>query len=199
MSREPVTGHALPARTAVPSAGHDVPVPPGYAPVTGVPSRDSIWPLPSTDMKVAYAAAFKIVVLQVMTEAFDLFDEEHMWLGFHLDTMFSPLLDLTPHTVPLPVRQEAQNGTYSRQLELRHRAKTVRGQAVFNANVLQATREDWASALLNPVFASYVMRPLSESSMRGQMLGLLAELGIGDPGNPRGALFLPTDLRLQII
>jgi hypothetical protein len=53
-------------------------------------------------------------------------------------------------------------------------------------------------ALLGPVFTSYSLRPLLEDSMRGQLSGLLRELGVGDPSNPRGALFLPNDLRMQI-
>lgn len=132
-----------------------------------------------------------------MAEAFDLYDEEDLWLGYHLDQLFAPLRDFTPHALPLPVRQELLDGTYSRLLELRYRARIMRGQAPYDATVLHASKEEWADALLDPVFASYSLRPLIESGMRGGMIGLLTELGVdGDP--PRGTLFLPNDLRVRL-
>lgn len=153
----------------------------------------------SSDSKVAHAAAVRNVVLQIMVEAFDLYTTESMWLSYHLDKLFAPLLTQLPHTIPLAVRQEMLNGTYSRLLELRNRAKMVRGQITYDSNVLQASAEEWAEALISPIIACYSLRPLTESSMRGQMLGLLKELGVGDPKNPRGATFLPSDLRLQVL
>jgi hypothetical protein len=151
------------------------------------------------DSRIAHAAAFRTVVLQVVTEAFDLYDEEHLWLGYHLDTVFAPLMDTLPHTVPLAVRQEMLDGTYSRLLELRNKAKRMQGQTSWDANVLHASAEEWTDALLSPVFSCYSLRPLTESGMRGNLLGLLRELGVGSAENPRGSTFLPNDLRLRLI
>lgn len=150
------------------------------------------------DSRIAHAAAFRTVVLQIISEAFDLYDEESLWLGYHMDTVFAPLMDTFPHTVPLAVRQEMLDGTYSRLLELRSKAKRLQGQTTYDANVLHASAEEWADALLSPVFSCYSLRPLTESGMRGNMLGLLKELGVGSKTNPRGATYLPNDLRLKL-
>lgn len=171
--------------------------PEGFKPI---PTRISL-PDPAlvSDSKVAHAAAVRNVVLQIMVEAFDLYTTESMWLSYHLDKLFAPLLTQLPHTVPLAVRQEMLNGTYSRLLELRNRAKMLRGQVTYDSNVLQASAEEWTEALISPIISCYSLRPLTESSMRGQMLGLLKELGVGNLDNPRGATFLPSDLRLQVL
>ena len=168
--------------------------PVGFLPVSGEERYRRVNP----DSRVAHAAAARTVILQVVSEAFDLYDEEEMWLGYHLDNVLAPLLDVLPHTVPLAMRQEMLDGTYSRQLELRGRAKLLRGQAKYDSGVLNATVADWVEALLGPIFMSYRLRPLVEDSIRGQLAGLLRELGVGNAKNPRGALFLPNDLRMQL-
>lgn len=178
----------------MPAAATAIATVPGYQPIPVPPKRG---PRPSTNTE--YASAFATVLLQVLTDAFDLHDTEHMWVGYHLDRILEPLRSSTPHAIPVPVRQELNDGTYSRLLELRHRARALRGQAAFNPAVLHATRDEWATALLAPVFHSYRLRPMTESSMNGALVGMLAELGVGDPRNPRGSLYLPADLRLLVL
>jgi hypothetical protein len=45
----------------------------------------------------------------------------------------------------------------------------------------------------------YRLRPLEESALHGQITGLLRELGVGDPANPRGSRYLPTVVRHRLI
>ncbi len=150
------------------------------------------------DSNIANAEAFRTVTLQIISEAFDLYDEEQMWVSYHLDTTFAPLMDLRPHMVPVSVRQEMLDGTYSRLIELRSKAKSLKGQTQFDKATLHASAEEWTDALLDQVFSCYTLRPLTESSMRGDLLGIFRELGVGDAKNPRGASFLPNDLRLEL-
>ena len=178
------------------NSSEKVQAPKGYSPLSRSEER---YKRTNPDSKVAHAAAMRTVILQVVTEAFDLYDEERLWLGYHLDNLFAPLLELTPHAVPLPVRQEMLDGTYTRLLELRNVAKKHNPEQKFNKQVLQASSEEWVEVLLSPVFSSYQLRPLVESSMRGQMLGLLHELGVDDLNNPRPTMFLPSDLRLEVL
>jgi hypothetical protein len=178
------------------NSSQEMQAPQGYSPLSRSEER---YKRTNPDSKVAHAAAIRTVILQIVTEAFDLYDEERLWLGYHLDNLFAPLLELSPHAVPLPVRQEMLDGTYTRLLELRNIAKKHSRETKIDKKVLQASAEEWVEVLLSPVFSSYQLRPLTESSMRGQMLGLLNELGIDDPETPRPATFLPNDLRLEVL
>ena len=167
-----------------------VPVPARNAKETGLQANP--------DSAAAHVAAFRAVLLHLIVEAFDLREEETLWVGYHLDQTLAPLMQQKPHTVPFPVRQEMLNGSYTRLLELRGKAHIARGQCVHDARVLHASCEDWAETLISPILESYNIRPITEATMRGQMLGLLRELGVGDEQNPRGATHLPTELRVRI-
>jgi len=146
----------------------------------------------------AHVSAFRSVLLHLLVEAFDLREEETLWVGYHLDKTLSPLLKLKPHAVPFPVRQEMLNGSYSRLLELRGKAHITRGHSVNDSRVLSASCDDWVETLISPIIESYNIRPITEATIRGQLLGLLRELGVGDPVNPRGSTYLPTELRVRI-
>lgn len=169
--------------------------PRGYSPLrSSSPARERA----SSDDATAYAAGFRAVTLYLLADAFDLHDTEAMWTGYHLDTVFAPLASILPHTVPLAVMQEVKDGTYSRQLELRERARLARGNVISDPNVLQAAPEEWAKVIIDQVQKCYRLRPIEESAMTGRLVGLLTELGVGDVENPRGATFLPMDLLLRM-
>lgn len=176
------------AATAAPPAGF-----------TPLPSESKSRPLKHEDANVAHAAGFRTVFLYLLADAFDLVDTEVLWAGYHLDTIFAPLVDHTPHAVPLAVRREVNDGTYSRLMELREQARVIRGDVVHDPLVLQASADEWADMIIEQVASCYNLRPITESAMRGHMIGLLTELGVGSSANPRGATFLPTDLRLKLL
>jgi hypothetical protein len=167
---------------------------PRYAPIH--PQDNGMRETPES--KVAHASAFRVVLLQSLSSAFDLTPDESIMVGVKLDSLLAPLLQLKPHAVPFSVRQEMLDGAYSRQLALRSKSNIVRGQVQFNPKVLSATLEDWVDALMMPLLTSYDLRAFDEAEMRGHLQKLLRQIGVGDPVSPRGAIYMPSDLRARL-
>ena len=144
-------------------------------------------------------AALRTVMLYTITDVFALVVEESIWAGYHLDRILAPLMDQKPRMVPLPVRQEMLNGAYSRELndlETRASAIVAIGQDPLTAS---ADLNDWAGVLVDAVGQTYRLRPMEESALQGQIIGLLRELGVGNPENPRGSRYLPTVVRHRLM
>lgn len=171
--------------------------PAGFAPL---PRGEQRYTRVNPDSKIAHAAAFRTVLLHTITESFDLNSWESLWAGYHLDGMLAPLVESMPHTVPLAVRQEMLDGTYTRLLELRDRAKVQStGRSGKGNTALSASADEWADIITDQITACYDLRPITEDGIRGQVVGLLRELGVGDSRNPRASAFLPNDLRIRLL
>ena len=143
--------------------------------------------------------ALRTVMLYTITDVFALVVEESIWAGYHLDRILAPLIDQQPRMVPLPVRQEMLKGAYSRELndlETRAAGVVAIGQDPLTAS---ADLNDWAGVLVEAVAQMYRLGPMEESALHGQICGLLRELGVGDPANPRGSRYLPTVVRHRLI
>ena len=144
-------------------------------------------------------AALRTVMLYTITDVFALVVEESIWAGYHLESILAPLMDQKPRMVPLPVRQEMLSGAYSRELnDLETRASGIVaiGQDPLTAS---ADLNDWAGVLVEAVGQMYRLGPMEESALQGQIIGLLRELGVGDPANPRGSRYLPTVVRHRLV
>jgi hypothetical protein len=141
-------------------------------------------------------AALRTVMLYSIGDPFGLLPEEILWTGFYLDKILAPLQGRDPGDVPLAVRREMLDGTYSQILTRMERRGTA--PPVFDPDVPRADINDWAAVLMASVTQCYSLRPMDESSMHGQLVGLLRELGVGDPSNPRGARYLPNDVRYRL-
>lgn len=149
--------------------------------------------------KAATVAAFRTVTLHTIADAFDLHWQETAIVGYRLDEILSPLLALHPAQVPVAVRREMLDHTYTQALDKRQSRTVSTVPQVGDGRVLNATIEEWAEILLLPVFASYALSPVAESRMHFELLQLLRQLGVGDERNPRPAMYLPTDLRLRLM
>lgn len=147
----------------------------------------------------AHATAMRTVLLYLISDAFALNGEEQIWAGWALDDVCAELLGDRPHTVPLPVRQEMISGAYSRLLEMRAKQAFVRNDNVYDNRVVHATVDEWANALMVPIQASYSLSPFAEAHMREKVRILLSDLGVGNESNPRGATYLPTELRYRVL
>lgn len=169
--------------------------PDGFRPVEIQDTGISVNP----ESAIANATAMRVVLLYMLAEAFDLRSEEQVWAGWALDDACSSLIDHKPHTVPLSVRQEMLNGTYSRMLELRAKPGPLRNMNVYDTRVVHADAGEWADALVAPIQASYVLPPFKEIEIRALLVTLLLDLGIDNPTNPRGANHLPTELRHKVL
>jgi len=62
-----------------------------------------------------------------------------------------------------------------------------------------ADLNDWAGVLVDAVGQMYRLRPMEESALQGQIIGLLREIGVGNPANPRGSRYLPTVVRHRLM
>ncbi|MGV8847840.1 MAG: hypothetical protein ACOH1Y_16575 [Propionicimonas sp.] len=143
--------------------------------------------------------ALRTVMLYTITDVFALVVEESMWAGYHLDRILAPLMEQKPRMVPLPVRQEMLNGAYSRELndlETRVAGMVAIGQ---DPSTTSADLNDWAGVLVDAIGQMYQLRPMEESALQGQIIGLLRELGVGDPTSPRGSRYLPTVVRHRLM
>jgi hypothetical protein len=143
--------------------------------------------------------ALRTVMLYTIADVFALVVEESIWAGYHLDRILAPLIDQKPRMVPLPVRQEMLTGAYSRELddlETRASGAVALGQDPLTAS---ADLNDWAGVLVDAVAQMYQLGPMDESALQGQIIGLLRELGVGNPANPRGSRYLPTVVRHRLI
>lgn len=169
--------------------------PSGYVPVQTTKDRGA---LANPKSAAAVACALRTVLLHSLAEAFDLREEETIYAGVALDEALASLLDLKAHTVPFAVRQEMLDGSYTRLLELRSKAKVKRANTQFDARLGQPSLSEWVEALMAPIETSYDLRPSLIASMRGFFATLLSELGIGDKKNPRAAAFVPADIRARL-
>lgn len=142
--------------------------------------------------------ALRTVILWTLTDAFGLVPEESLWAGYHLDRILNPLVGRPTSLVSLAVRQEMLTGVYTRQLDMLEAGDRPASLPVHDPAAVTATPADWAAVLLDVIESCYPMRPMDQSAIAGQIIGLLRELGVGDPHNPRGARYLPTDVRHRL-
>lgn len=168
-------------------------------------TRTAVFPWENTDVgdyllpdsQVVKAEAMRTFLLYMVVESFDLTHEEQLWAEWVMDDVCGPLMVLQPVQVPVAVRQELLKGSYTRLLRKRSREKA--SKAIFDPSVKQATRDEWVAAILLPLTESYELHPLQELEIRTLIVGLLTDLGVGHPANPRGATYLPTELRQNVL
>lgn len=134
--------------------------------------------------------ALRTVTSYLIADVFELTPEEIMWSAYHMDLAFKPLSNEKYSAIPAPVHRELQAGTYGKLLEEREtlQAKPI----VASDEVKKASIDDWTDVFMETVLTSYPeLRPLNEAKIRGYISGLLKELGVSDPKNPRGSKYLP--------
>lgn len=173
--------------------------------VTADTTQSTVYPWENVDLgdkklpdsTVANATATRTIILYLIVESFDLTVDEKMWAGWVLDDVCADILSVAPYQVPVAVRQELLKGTYTKLLKTR--GLSTEAKIVYDPDVVQASMDEWVSALMLPITASYDLEPMIEISMRSRLVGLLTDLGVGHPINPRGATYLPTELRQHIL
>lgn len=144
----------------------------------------------------ALHSAIKSVMVFNITDAFNLQEYECIWAHTHVSRILEPLLGAHIKSIAAPVKDELLTGMYSRKIaERRWDAHQPQGVS----DTQQASVYDWAKVLANIILECYSVRPLYETSLVAQFVGLLTELGVGDPENPRASIYLPTALRYQMV
>lgn len=140
-------------------------------------------------------AGIASVINFIITDAFNLTEEENMWVSYHLKSILEPVSILRPRVLLAAVKQELESKEYSDKLFNRNWATS--GYAQVEAHVRYAPLEDWVESLSEIILVSYPdLRPLIKSSIIGSILGVMAELGVSDDiRESRGSMYLPTAVR----
>jgi len=138
--------------------------------------------------------AVSSVMNYIVTDAFDLTQEESFWLGYELSTLLSPVSALRPRMYLAAVKQELNDREYSEKLFARN--WDTAGQDRITAGK-QAPIGDWVEMLSEIVLTSYPdLRSFIQASVIGSIYGVLTELGLTEEVNTtRKSLYLPTAVR----
>jgi hypothetical protein len=150
------------------------------------------------ESSAATADAMRTVTLYLLAETFDLRPEEIMWCGWRFDGIHTELSSHTPHTLLLAARQEILTDAIGGLLDRRLTTTRGAGQTQFNGEVAHASLDEWTETIAAPILLSYTLPVISETRVRAEIRTILAELGIGNPTNPRASTFLPSSLRSRI-
>lgn len=168
------------------------------APLAPVRRAEQRAVLSNPDGSLVALGALRTVVLCTLADAFALVPEEILYTGRHLDDVLAPLMQRTPASVPLSVRHEMFEGNFAATLERLETSDTSNALAVDHPHSHRARAEDWAAVTVQMIGECYTLNPIEESTMLGRIVGLLRELGVDHPRNPRAARYLPNNVRYRL-
>jgi hypothetical protein len=144
------------------------------------------------------AKAISSVMNFIISDAFNLNDEEHIWVGYHLSKIIKPLEFVKPTIILGAVKRELNFGEYSERLfQYKQNAEV---QHAIPAAVRTAKLEDWTTVISAAILSSYPdARPMIQASVVGSVYGMLSELGISnDLTLSRQSTYLPTAVRFVL-
>lgn len=141
--------------------------------------------------------AVSTVMNYILTDAFDLTQEESFWVGYELRNVLAPVSALRPRVYLAAVGQELDTGKYSEKLFGRNWDMAGKNPPTGETGAKQAPISDWAEMLSEIVLVSYPdLREFIAASVIGSIYGILVELGLSDdPKTGRKSEYLPTALR----
>ena len=154
--------------------------------------------LSNPDGSLISLGALRTVVLCTLADAFALVPEEILYAGRHLDEVLAPLMTRTPTSVPLSVRHEMFEGNFTATLERLGTTEMSSAIAVDQQHRHRAHAEDWAAVTVQTIGECYDLGPVEEAAMHGRIVGLLRDLGVDHPNNPRAARYLPNNVRYRL-
>lgn len=135
--------------------------------------------------------AIKTVMTYTVADVFDLTEEEIIWTAYHIENALKPFATCQQLSIASSVRHEILTGDYSNRLNKRSQAEPKKS----SGSVAEADVIDWATVLSNIVTQTYNARPIITTGFVGQIAGILTELGVGNPNNPRASRYLPNAVR----
>lgn len=144
------------------------------------------------------ARAITSVVNFIISDAFNLSDEEHIWLGYQLGKIIKPLEFIKPTIVLGAVKRELSTGDYSERLF--NYKQTEKVHYSVSPIVRNASLEDWTTVISSAILSSYPdARHMVQASVIGSIYGMLAELGLSnDPEKSRQSMYLPNAVRYAL-
>lgn len=147
-----------------------------------------------------YNEAFRKVLLYAVSDALDLTSEEEIWLSWKLGEVSLLLGSKKPVDVPLSVRQEILKGNYTKLLQNRrdHFNPSRSNASLYNVDNVNAGVDDWVDSVLSVFQTSYELSPYEELKIKGILVEIFTNLGVDNVDNPRGASYIPSDIKYQI-
>lgn len=144
------------------------------------------------------AHAIRSVVNYIISDAFNLSEEEHLWLGYQLAKIMKPLEFINPSIVLGAVRRELTTKEYSERLFNYKQSGRIFQPA--QKMVRTATLEDWTTVISSAILSSYPeARPMVQASVIGSVYGMLQELGLdNDTEISRQSMYLPNAVRYAL-
>lgn len=139
--------------------------------------------------------AIASVVNYIITDAFNLTEDEHQWLGFQLGKLMKPLESLPTEVLLSSVRQEIMTGEYSKRLFDYQPKSTIPNE--FYQNVRVALLEDWVTVISSAILSSYpTAKPMVQAATVGQIYGMLVTLGLtNEIETSRKSTYLPNAVK----
>lgn len=144
------------------------------------------------------AHAIRSVINYIVSDAFNLSEEEHLWLGYQLAKIMKPLEFINPSIVLSAVRRELNTKEYSERLFNYKQSNKIFIPA--QKAVRTATLEDWTTVISSAILSSYPeSRPMVQTSVIGSVYGMLQELGLSnDKEESRQSMYLPNAVRYAL-
>ena len=166
----------------------------------GLPAQDEL-PKENKHKKLdakEVAHAIRSVVNYIVSDAFNLSEEEHLWLGYQLAKIMKPLEFITPTIILGAVRRELNTKEYSERLYNYKQSSRIFQPA--QKFVRTATLEDWTTVLSSAILSSYPeARPMVQASVVGSIYGMLQELGLSNEvEESRQSMYLPNAVRYAL-
>ncbi len=145
----------------------------------------------------AHVRATRTVLTYTLADVFALVPQEIDWLQTRLAAALEPVAGRASTTTPLSVRQELQDGAFTRAL-----SNVAAGEQYLPVGpqhqALQASPDQWAAVLLDLIQTAYDVPAVMLEPLRVELLNILGQLGVGVAGNPRPSRYLPNDLRHRL-
>lgn len=151
---------------------------------------------PDDDVKTV--RAFRVVLAHAISDAFALSTEESLWVRHHLAEALKPLETLTPSRIPIAVRKELLEKSYSKSLDMSDMSNIPAMPLAHDGETSSASLADWTGVLMETITHCYSLRPMTESLIYGRINGILREIGVGDTANPRASRYLPNAVKARL-
>lgn len=144
------------------------------------------------------ARAISSVINFIISDAFNITEEEHIWVGYHLSKILKPLEFVKPTIMLGAVKRELNYGEYSERLFQYKQDESI--HYAIPAAVRTASLQDWTTVISAAILSSYPdARPMIQASVVGSVYGMLEELGISnDPTISRQSSYLPNAVRFVL-
>lgn len=136
-------------------------------------------------------SAFKGALTYMISDSFNLTDEETIWAGYQIKQVLSVFEETYPQALPNAVSHELLTKQYSKSVMRRKDGIYLSAKDGGEP----ADLKSWVNVIMDMVDSAYRPDPFEDARIRAQFTSILEDLGVGKSQNPRAALYLPNAIR----